>query len=65
MLIEHRVLVLHEFIIVKDPTIKKKLRGVAVDQDYVEEEPILIVVCSNTLVLRSGTADEGGSFIVS
>jgi nitroreductase len=37
-----------EFIIVKDPTIKKKLRGVAVDQENVEEVPTLIVVCSNT-----------------
>jgi nitroreductase len=37
-----------EFIIVKDPAIKKKLRKVAVDQEYVERAPVLIVVCSNT-----------------
>ena len=37
-----------EFVIVKDPTTKKKLRRVAVDQEYVEEAPTLIVVCSNT-----------------
>jgi nitroreductase len=37
-----------EFIIVKAPAIKKKLRKVAVDQEYVERAPVLIVVCSNT-----------------
>lgn len=37
-----------EFVIVTDPTAKKKLRRVAVDQEYVEEAPTLIVVCSNT-----------------
>jgi len=37
-----------EFIIVKDPMTKKKLREVAVDQEYVEEAPTLIIVCSNT-----------------
>jgi nitroreductase len=37
-----------EFIIVKDPLIKKKLRRAAVDQEYVEEAPVLIILCSNT-----------------
>jgi len=37
-----------EFVIVKDPAIKKKLRQVAVDQEYVEEASTLIIVCSNT-----------------
>src|SRR5918996_3109382 len=37
-----------EFIIVKDPLIKKKLRIAAVDQEYVEDAPLLIIVCSNT-----------------
>jgi nitroreductase len=37
-----------EFIIVKDPAIKKKLRKAAVSQEYVEKAPVLIVVCSNT-----------------
>ena len=37
-----------EFIIVKDPSIKKKLRNGAVDQEYVEDAPVLIIVCSNT-----------------
>ena len=37
-----------EFIIVRDRVIKRKLRQVAVDQEYVEEAPTLIIVCSNT-----------------
>jgi len=37
-----------EFVIVKDSLTKKKLRRVAVDQEYVEEAPTLIIVCSNT-----------------
>lgn len=37
-----------EFVIVTDPTTKKKLRRVAVDQEYVEEALTLIVVRSNT-----------------
>jgi nitroreductase len=37
-----------EFIIVKDPLIKKKLRIAAVDQEYVEDAPVLIIVCSST-----------------
>jgi nitroreductase len=37
-----------EFIIVKDHVTKKKLRKAAVDQEYVEQAPILIIVCSNT-----------------
>jgi len=37
-----------EFTIVKDSITKKKLRRVAVDQEYVELAPVLIIVCSNT-----------------
>jgi nitroreductase len=37
-----------EFIIVKDASTKKKLRKAAVNQEYVEQAPLLIVVCSNT-----------------
>jgi nitroreductase len=37
-----------EFIIVKDSSTKKKLRKAAVNQEYVERAPLLIVVCSNT-----------------
>src|ERR671935_1311623 len=37
-----------EFIVVKDISIKKKLRKAAINQEYVEKAPVLIVVCSNT-----------------
>lgn len=37
-----------EFIVVKDPATKRKLRLASVDQEQVEEAPVLIVVCSNT-----------------
>jgi len=37
-----------EFILVKDDSTKKKLRKAAVNQEYVESAPLLIVVCSNT-----------------
>jgi len=37
-----------EFVIITDPKTKKKLRHVAVDQEYVEEAPTLIIVSSNT-----------------
>ena len=36
-----------EFIIVKDPTTKKKLRQASVNQKAIEDAPVLIVVCSN------------------
>jgi nitroreductase len=34
--------------IVRDPKTRKTLRKAAVDQEYVEQAPILIIVCSNT-----------------
>ena len=37
-----------EFIVIKDPETKRKLRRVSVNQEHVEEAPVLIVVCSNT-----------------
>ncbi len=37
-----------EFIVIKDPSIKRKLRLASVNQEQVEEAPVLIVVCSNT-----------------
>ena len=39
---------IQEFIIVKDSSTKKKLRKAAVNQEYVQNAPLLIVVCSNT-----------------
>jgi nitroreductase len=37
-----------EFIIVRDPATKKKLRQASVNQKAIEDAPLLIVVCSNT-----------------
>lgn len=37
-----------EFIVIKDTKTKRKLRLVSVNQEQVEEAPVLIVVCSNT-----------------
>lgn len=37
-----------EFVVIKDPGIKRKLRLASVNQEQVEEAPVLIVVCSNT-----------------
>ena len=37
-----------EFIVIKDPSTKRKLRLASVNQEQVEEAPVLIVVCSNT-----------------
>src|ERR687891_2798565 len=51
-----------EFIIVKDPAIKKKLRKVAVDQEYAERATVLIVVCSNTSRSVSRYGSRGKEF---
>jgi nitroreductase len=37
-----------EFIVIKDPSTKRKLRLASVNQEQLEEAPVLIVVCSNT-----------------
>ena len=37
-----------EFIVVKDPTTKKKMSHASVNQKLIEDAPVLIVVCSNT-----------------
>jgi nitroreductase len=37
-----------EFIVIKDPNTKRKLRRASVNQEQVEDAPVLIVVCSNT-----------------
>jgi nitroreductase len=37
-----------EFIVVKGPETKRKLRLASVNQEQVEDAPVLIVVCSNT-----------------
>ena len=37
-----------EFVVIKEPSIKRKLMLASVNQEQVEEAPVLIVVCSNT-----------------
>ena len=37
-----------EFVVIKDPSIKRKHRLASVNQEQVQEAPVLIVVCSNT-----------------
>jgi nitroreductase len=51
-----------EFIIIKDHAIKKKLRKAAVSQEYVENAPVLIVVCSNTSRSISRYGSRGKQF---
>ncbi len=41
-----------EFIVVRKPEIKRKLSIAALDQTFIEEAPVVIVVCANQL--RSG-----------
>jgi nitroreductase len=37
-----------EFVVIKEPSIKRKLMLASVNQEQVEEAPVLIFVCSNT-----------------
>jgi nitroreductase len=37
-----------EFIVIKDASTKRKLRLASVNQEQLEEAPVLIIVCSNT-----------------
>jgi nitroreductase len=37
-----------ELIVVKDPATKKKMGQASVNQMFIEDAPVLIVVCSNT-----------------
>jgi nitroreductase len=37
-----------EFVIIKDPNVKKKLAEAALNQNYIADAPVSIVVCSNT-----------------
>jgi len=41
-----------EFIIVKNPEIKRRLCGAALHQDFIEETPVNIIVCANELFVE-------------
>lgn len=48
-------------LLVKNPTIKKKLRKAAVNQEYVEQD-VLIVVCSDTSRSETRYGNRGSQF---
>lgn len=51
-----------EFVIVRDPGTKRRLRLVSVDQEQVENAPVLIVVCANTSRSVQRYAQRGKNF---
>jgi nitroreductase len=51
-----------EFVIIRNPTTRKKLRKAAVNQEYVEQAPILIVVCSDTSRSETRYGSRGSQF---
>lgn len=48
-----------EFIIVRDPEIKRGVSAAALDQKFIEEAPVVIVVCANQLRSGSGYGSRG------
>lgn len=51
-----------EFIIVTDPAVKSKLSEAALDQDFIIQAPIVIVVCSDTRRSASRYGPRGVNF---
>jgi nitroreductase len=50
-----------EFIIVKKAEIKRKLAVAALNQIFIEQAPVVIVVCANTDVSESGYGSRGAT----
>ena len=48
-----------EFIIVRDTATKRRLSAAALDQTFIEEAPVVIVVCANTMESRWGYGSRG------
>lgn len=48
-----------EFVVVRDPEIKRGLSAAALDQTFIEEAPVVIVVCANQLRSGSGYESRG------
>jgi len=48
-----------EFVIVRDPTIKRRLAAAALDQTFIEEAPVVIVVCANETMSGWGYGSRG------
>src|SRR5919112_4024479 len=51
-----------KFIIIRDPIIKKKLRQASVNQKFIKDARLLIVVCSNTSRSVGRYGQGGGDF---
>jgi len=48
-----------EFVVVRDPDIKRGLATAALDQTFIEEAPVVIVVCANQLRSARGYGSRG------
>ena len=48
-----------EFVVVRDPKIKRGLSAAALDQTFIEEAPVVILVCANQLRSGSGYGSRG------
>lgn len=48
-----------EFVVVRNPEIKRGLSAAALDQTFIEEAPVVIVVCANQLRPSSGYGSRG------
>jgi len=50
-----------EFVVVRDPEIKRGLSAAALDQTFIEEAPVVIVVCANQLRSSRGYGSRGAN----
>jgi len=48
-----------EFVVVRDPEIKRGLSAAALDQTFIEEAPVVIVVCANQIRSARGYGTRG------
>jgi len=48
-----------EFIIVRKSNIKRRLAEAALDQEFVEEAPVVVVVCANEVLSSQGYGNRG------
>jgi len=50
-----------EFIVVRDQEIKKRLSEAALNQTFIEEAPVVIVVCANVVLSGQGYGSRGAN----
>jgi len=48
-----------EFIVIRDPKIKKRIAQAALDQTFIEEAPVVIIVCASTSRSSRGYGSRG------